>query len=147
MPFSVLVTMIVITGNEPNCDASESLSLAVSSVGPCPALPLLQSDEEAPCQPEKMKHSGEIKGCRGLRGWLYSFALGVLVSSLNGSWSICPKSNVAHSYATSFGLAKGNSQQRKEENSKKSNISYRILCAAGLRSLHVFVHIIFTPNK
>ena len=46
MLFSVLVTITVTTGNEPNCSAEESLSHAIVW-GPGPDLVLFQSNKEA----------------------------------------------------------------------------------------------------
>lgn len=97
VPFSVLVTIIVITGNEPNCNASGSLSLSIFW-GPSPTFFYSWVIRRHCCWPEKMKHSGGIKALRPQ--WLLSLVLGVLFSNLNCSWPICPKSNVAHSYVT-----------------------------------------------
>lgn len=46
MPFSVLVTLIIIIGNEPNCNALDSL-VTWNSVEICSDLLLFQSDKEA----------------------------------------------------------------------------------------------------
>lgn len=96
MPFSVLITIIVITRNEPNCNAGDSLSLAIVWE-PCSDLQLFQSNEEA--QSLAREYEALQRDQRPLRPeWLHTLAPGILFSSLNCRWSICLQNHVAHRY-------------------------------------------------